>query len=141
MVALMPAHVIYPKVDDKPAGFSRIWLQQVLRKHLGFHGMIFSDDLAMEGATVAGNVTERAIAALDAGCDMVLVCNRPDLADELLETLQWKMPALSMARLARMHGKPHPPSLTDLHENQDFMNAVHQIGEIGIEEGALPLGD
>ncbi len=141
MVAIMPAHVIYPKIDDKPAGFSRIWLQQVLRKHLGFHGMIFSDDLAMEGATVAGNVTERALAALDAGCDMVLVCNRPDLADELLETLQWKMPALSMARLARMHGKPHPPSMPALHEDQEFMRAIHQIGEIGIEEGALPLGE
>ncbi len=141
MVAIMPAHVIYPKVDDKPAGFSRIWLQQVLRKHLGFHGVIFSDDLAMEGATVAGNVNERAMAALEAGCDMVLVCNRPDLADELLETLQWKMSALSMARLARMHGKPHPSSMPALHEDQEFMHAVHQIGSVGIEEGALPLGD
>jgi beta-N-acetylhexosaminidase len=140
MVALMPAHVIYPKVDEKPAGFSRIWLQQVLRKHLGFHGMIFSDDLAMEGATVAGNVTERALAALDAGCDMVLVCNRPDLAEELLETLQWKLPALSMARMARMHGKPHPPSMSALHEDPEFLRAVHQVASIGIVEGDLQLG-
>jgi len=103
--------------------------------------MIFSDDLAMEGATVAGNVTERALAALNAGCDMVLVCNRPDLSDELLENLQWKMPALSMARLARMHGKPHPPSLSALHEDPEFVRAVQQIGAVGIEEGALPLGD
>jgi beta-N-acetylhexosaminidase len=140
MVAVMPAHVIYPKVDDKPAGFSRIWLQQVLRKHLGFQGVIFSDDLAMEGAAVVGSVIERAYAALEAGCDMVLVCNRPDLADELLETLQWKMPALSMARLARMHGKPHPQNMTVLHENAEFVQAVHAIGDIGIIEGDLQLG-
>lgn len=140
MVAVMPAHVIYPKVDGRPAGFSRIWLQQVLRKHLGFQGVIFSDDLAMEGAAVAGSVTERAFAALEAGCDMVLVCNRPDLADELLETLQWKMPALSMARLARMHGKPHPPNMAALHENAEFVQAVHAIGGIGIVEGDLQLG-
>ncbi|HEY3326028.1 MAG TPA: beta-N-acetylhexosaminidase [Novimethylophilus sp.] len=141
MVALMPAHVIYPKVDGKPAGFSSIWLQQVLRKHLGFHGMIFSDDLAMEGATVAGNVTQRALAALNAGCDMVLVCNRPELADELLDTLQWKMPALSMARLARMHGKPHPPTTDELHEDPEFVMALQQVASIGIVEGDLQLTD
>jgi beta-N-acetylhexosaminidase len=140
MVAVMPAHVIYPKIDNKPAGFSRIWLQQVLRKHLGFHGVIFSDDLAMEGATVAGNVTERALSALNAGCDMVLVCNRPDLADELLEMLQWKMPALSMARLARMHGKPHPLSVAALHEDAEFVQAVHTVAAVGVVEGNLQLG-
>lgn len=139
MQAVMPAHVIYPKVDDRPAGFSRIWLQQVLRKHLGFNGVIFSDDLSMEGAVVAGNVTQRALAALNAGCDMVLVCNRPDLADELLDSLEGPTNAVSLARLARMHGGHHPPTMTALHENADFMKALHQVAMVGKAEGDLEL--
>jgi beta-N-acetylhexosaminidase len=141
MQAVMPAHVIYPKVDSKPAGFSRVWLQEVLRKRLGFNGVIFSDDLSMEGAVVAGNVTQRALAALEAGCDMVLVCNRPDLADELLETLTWNISAVSMVRLARMHGGHHPSTMVALHEDAEFMRVVHAMGTIGIAEGNLQLTD
>jgi beta-N-acetylhexosaminidase len=102
LMSVMPAHVLYPKVDKQPAGFSKVWLQTILRKKLQFDGIIFSDDLTMEAAAKAGNITQRAQAAFGAGCDSVLVCNRPDLADELLASLKYKVPITFGPRYARL---------------------------------------
>ncbi|MFA5489488.1 MAG: beta-N-acetylhexosaminidase [Candidimonas sp.] len=107
--SVMPAHVIYANVDPRPAGFSSFWLQTILRGRLAYDGVIFSDDLTMEGATVAGDILARADAALSAGCDMVLVCNRPDLADDLLARLTFEHSDASVQRIRRlMPARPAP---------------------------------
>lgn len=84
---MMPAHVLYSAIDSRPAGFSPYWLQQVLRQQMGFDGLIFSDDLSMAGAVSAGTPAQRAAAAIQAGCDILLVCNDPEAADEVLSSL------------------------------------------------------
>src|SRR5690625_2843489 len=121
--AIMPAHVIYTEVDHQPAGFSPQWLQRILRQALGYNGVVFSDDLCMEGAAVAGTIAQRAQAALGAGCDMVLVCNQPEWADELLEQLDYDMPVQAQDRICAL--KPNQFSMTwdELQQDEFYQQA------------------
>ncbi|WP_407860282.1 beta-N-acetylhexosaminidase, partial [Escherichia coli] len=86
--ALMPANVIFSQVDDKPAGFSAVWLQDIIRKRLNFDGVLFSDDLSMQAAHVAGDAAARLAAALGAGCDMGVICNDRAAAMLALDSLR-----------------------------------------------------
>jgi beta-N-acetylhexosaminidase len=129
MGGIMPAHVIYPQVDAQPAGFSRVWLQRILRKQLGFDGLVFSDDLSMEGASVAGGVVARAHAALEAGCDMVLICNDPRAADTLLEGLEGRPIAAALApRLEKMRGRGI--SAASLEANAAYLAATETLARL-----------
>ncbi|RYZ97662.1 MAG: beta-N-acetylhexosaminidase [Moraxellaceae bacterium] len=102
--ALMPAHVIYDRIDPNPAGFSPFWLQSIIRKKLNFDGVLFSDDLTMQAACVVGGAGKRIKAALNAGCDMGLVCNDRTAALDALTALQ-DMPLPNQQRLEKMRGK------------------------------------
>lgn len=107
LAAVMPAHVIYPQVDSAPAGFSRRWLQDILRGELAFEGVIFSDDLSMAGAHVVGDAACRIEAALTAGCDMGLVCNDRAAAELALSALQ-RLKVVAPAGLVRMRRQAFP---------------------------------
>ncbi|HBI82353.1 MAG TPA: beta-N-acetylhexosaminidase [Alcaligenaceae bacterium] len=130
IASVMPAHVIYPKVDSKPAGFSEKWIQEILRTKLSYDGVVFSDDLTMEGASVAGDILARAKAALGAGCDMALVCNRPDLADDLLGRLQHKADPVSAARIERLMPKNKPLRWKALQASLAYRQALKSVREL-----------
>ncbi|WP_168460003.1 MULTISPECIES: beta-N-acetylhexosaminidase [unclassified Acinetobacter] len=117
--ALMPAHVIYDQVDPNPAGFSEFWLQQVLRQDMGYDGVLFSDDLSMQAACVAGDADARLRAALAAGCDMGLVCNNR-AAQQLALNAITDFPLPNQARLERMRGKIPALNTVELRETLDL---------------------
>lgn len=138
MAGVMPAHVIYDRVDPQPAGFSSFWLQQVLRERIGFQGVIFSDDLNMEGASVAGGYVARAEAAVAAGCDMVLICNNREAAEEILSGFKPEPNPVLHARLARLHGR-HSITREALHRDAGWRQAVTVMQELNAQSLTLPL--
>jgi len=123
---IMPAHVLYTKIDQQPAGFSHFWLHKILRQELGFQGAIFSDDLSMVGAEGAGNYIERAELAFKAGCEMLLVCNKPIAAEQVIEKLSVNYSALRENHLLAMRGNPtFTPA--ELRQSVRWQNYTHQL--------------
>jgi beta-N-acetylhexosaminidase len=142
LTSVMPAHVIYPKVDSRPAGFSPRWLQEILRGKLGFDGAIFSDDLSMEGARrIDGQLvsyTDAAVTALQAGCDLVLLCNQclgeGTAVDELLGGLahkqaqgQWQPSADSESRRVALLPQTLPLAWDDLMFQPAYQQALELL--------------
>ncbi len=127
LAAVMPAHVLYPRIDPAhPAGFSRIWLREVLRGRLGFQGVVFSDDLDMAGAHAAGDPLARARAALAAGCDMVLACNDRAAALEIVHGIGTAADPASQLRLVRLHGRG-PSDREPLRASETWARAVRLV--------------
>jgi len=140
LAGIMPAHVIYRQVDEQPAGFSPVWLKQILRCDLGFQGVIFSDDISMAGAEAAGDYRRRALAALHAGCDMVLVCNNQPAAVKLLGSLEVDPDPVSQVRLMRMHGRDSDTDLAGLKQDLEWRAVTVALAALDIEP-ELDLGD
>jgi beta-N-acetylhexosaminidase len=123
---VMPAHVVYPCVDPQPAGFSSRWLK-MLREEFAFDGVIFSDDLSMEGASIAGDIVARAEAAWAAGCDMLLVCNAPDAVGELLQRWQPTPDAQRSQRLLRLVPSQPAPARAEVQCDAMYCSGVQAV--------------
>lgn len=121
--AMMAAHIIFSSVDDKPVGFSRYWLKTILRDKLNFSGVIFSDDLNMAGAAFIGSYPARAQTALDAGCDMVLICNNRAGAVEILTQLPAHY-AIASEKFQMLQGK-FSGTMQELHVTTEWKEQVN----------------
>ena len=136
---VMPAHVVFECLDDRPAGFSRLWIGDILRGRLGFQGIVFSDDLDMAGAATGGDHLDRAHAALEAGCDMVLVCNDWSGAVTVVEGLKCAPDPVRVARMARMQGRG-APSFEQLASDPAYRSAVAEVSSL-VRTPECDLGD
>ena len=121
---MMPAHVVYEKVDSEPAGFSSFWLQDVLRGKLGFTGRIVSDDLSMAGAAVKGSYQARAEAALKAGCDILLACNSSEASTEILSAME----ELNVAPISLVEYMPQMD--LDSEQNKAYEQALQRLNDL-----------
>jgi len=128
VAAIMCSHVIYSSYDKLPASFSARWIHEILRRRLGFQGVVFSDDIHMSGAGMFPKPTDRVEAALNAGCDMVIIGQQPETIPELLEGLDRTVDPVSTVRLARMHGR-HATTMEQLHQDPDWVQAARLIAE------------
>jgi len=138
LTGIMMAHVIYEQLDQRAAGYSGYWIETVLRGQLEFEGVVFSDDLSMSGAESVGGYAERARASLDAGCDILLVCNNPDGADEVLQSLQGYSSPTTQIRMIRLHGQPAEPGLF---ESRQWQNACNELSVFNHRLGLASSGD
>ncbi|HEX5803137.1 MAG TPA: beta-N-acetylhexosaminidase [Azospira sp.] len=127
--AVMPAHVSYPQIDSNSAGFSNYWIN-FLRNNIKFDGVVFSDDLSMEGASVAGDIVARATAAYRAGCDMLLVCNSPDSVGELLARWSEPLDPVRSARIERLLPTSPAPTRALLQDDPRYRAGVAYAGEL-----------
>lgn len=145
MAAIMPAHVLYPQIDaDEPAGFSTIWLKDILRQKLHFNGVIFSDDLTMEGASLAGDIKARAQRTFAAGCDIALVCNKPDWVDTLIADFTWQPTPTLAQRWQMIAGSGQPADYQAQMQTDAFRAAQETVARLATPKdtaGGVKVGE
>ena len=134
---VMLSHIVYAELDPVPAGFSPYWIQTQLRQQMGFDGAVFCDDLSMKATKKFGSMAKRAQLALDAGCDMILICNDRAAAKAAVATLRDYSNPLSLVRLARLHGTGHVLR-ESLLTSDEWLSARQRIAE-GLGRPALQL--